>query len=87
MIRVRMTPAQLSALECRDLDSWPVEGSWLVYELAQRDAVWAALVDAANGEDGQAEHDRGRGARESARMAARARDALTRLAEKVLRSG
>lgn len=61
-LRVRMTDAQVSALECRDPDglgpvtlaAWQGRFIHLIFDRADADALWAELNDASNAEDGQA---------------------------------
>ena len=91
-IQIRLTPAQVSALECASDDSWTVMRAWRGSTLSVSDAAHArlladALADLANSEDAQAEECMRlrNGARdvEGARMASGARDALTNLAARV----
>lgn len=68
MITVRLTDAQISAFECAGMEPgaddltpedqllqrvW--QGSRLVFDPADRDAVWFAVCERSNAEDGQAE--------------------------------
>lgn len=73
MIRLRLSPAQVSALECRDgggldpltLAAW--RGSFLVFERAEAEALADELNEASNAEDAQAEFYGCRFARRAAR--------------------
>lgn len=84
-LRVKLSPAQVSALECRPLGfgldqsdpedvlldaCWDRDGRALVFEEGQRDALCAALVEASNAEDGQAEEKDDVYARRAARSLA-----------------
>lgn len=68
MITIRLTDAQRSALECAGLEPGAADltpedqllrrvwhGSRLVFDPAERDAVWSAINERSNAEDGQAE--------------------------------
>ena len=87
-LRLRLTDAQVSALECGDWSEEPHleaawdRGQWLTWDHEQTEGLASDLTAGSNSEDAMAE-DRGRGAEErlGARGAARA---LANLAGKVL---
>ena len=85
MSAIRLTPAQVSAIECRPLDEeeaiiarcW--QGGRLVFAPADREALYVALNEASNAEDADA------GLRGD-KFARRAASSLATLAAKVLRA-
>lgn len=94
-VRIRLTSAQIAALECAGLDlavddeerllAAAFTGKTLEFAAADRDAIYSAIVEAANAEDGMAEDpSRDTDARQAAR---RARDVLSRLASIALQAG
>lgn len=88
-MRVRLSDAQVSAIECRHLEDEeePIGRAWdggrnLEFEVEEREELWRALVDAGNAEDAQAQQSTG----ETRAMANRASHSLAAVAGKVLRS-
>jgi hypothetical protein len=86
VVRVRLTEAQVSALECRDCDeliqaAWD-GGRYLVFMTHDAEALADELNDASNGEDAYAEQDSG----DMAIYAARAARSLSAVYGKVLRA-
>lgn len=92
MLRVRLSPAQVAALECRGLEDPHDDGevllalAWrrggrtsLAFEPGERDALFVALCDASNAEDGHAEE-------KGCPYARRAGASLGAVASRVLRS-
>jgi len=90
VIRVRLSDAQLSAIECRDPrpEDDPVlsaawdGGRYLEFEPGDAEALDAELTEAANGEDAERQL---RGPTEG-KLAGRASWSLTHLSKKVLKS-
>ena len=85
-MKLRLSDAQVSAIECRDWSEEPVmqrawQGSYLVFEEADREPLWEELRDASNAEDAQAEYDTDAAAR---KFAGRASRSLGCVAGKVL---
>ena len=93
MIRLRITSAQVSALECRGItseDDPAIGRAWrgfavLAFEPAEAEALAAELTEAANAEDGQAE-ERGTDP-ETAKYARAACRSLTAMAARVRERG
>lgn len=89
-MKLRLTDAQVSAMECRDWTEEPVVrrcwdgGAALLFDAQDREPLYAALQDASNAEDAHAEYVLGPGdCRTYARRAARS---LATLAGRVLRA-
>lgn len=93
MIRLRLTDAQVSALECRgitDEDEPAISRAWrgsavLAFEAAEAEALARELTEAANAEDAQAEERRTDP--ETAKYARAACRSLTAMATKVRKRG
>jgi hypothetical protein len=92
-IRIRLTPAMLSALECAGIElgdddtatlrrCW--SGHYVTFTDADRDALFSEINDRSNAEDGAAEHELDPAMRT---FAARAAKSLCALASRVLREG
>lgn len=92
-VRVKLSPAQRSALECRDgggLDlltdaAWGARADYLEFAAVVTDALADELTEACNAEDGQAEEPNTDA--ESRRFARDASRALGSLAAKVRKMG
>lgn len=89
--KVRLTQAQVSALQCRDLgeledrvlaEAW--DGDYLRWEEGNTIALMDVLIDHANGEDAEAEFC---GDKVMAGYARRAARSLTCVVDKVLKAG
>lgn len=96
MIRLKLTSAQESALECRGLD-WQLDagerllsrswsGSWLEFGPEDREELASAICEASNAEDAASEEHAREGEKELARLARGAAVALGNLQLKVSRS-
>lgn len=89
-IKLRMTDAQVGALQCAYLDDMPAvrgawDGSnWLRFDRSQAEALWSEINDASNSEDGTAEELRS-SAPECAKLAGRAARSLAALGGRILR--
>ena len=87
-MRIRLSVAQLSALECAGIDeefpallkAW--QGCYLVFEPAEADAISSELTDRSNGEDAAAEQASDPAMRRQARGAS---IALGNLSSRILR--
>lgn len=90
LLRIRLSPAQVSALECREgggldevtLRAW--QGEYLVFPESERELLFEELIEASNCEDAQAEEQRYRG--ENSVAAYRAALSFSTLTGKVLRA-
>lgn len=90
-MKVRLTPPQQGALECRrdgldplTLEAW--QGRWLVFSRTRADELLSELVDASNAEDAQAERLRRQGNLLCARFAAADSRALGNVASSIVRA-
>ena len=89
-MRLQLTVAERSAVECRDWSECPAvlaawNGAWrLTFAERDRAALAAAINEASNAEDGWAEYHLSKRDREQARFATKASLALTRLYSRIL---
>ncbi len=91
-MRIKLTEAQESALECRadGLDPLTAEawnGNALVFRAEDANALFSELCEASNAEDAHAELLRGSGERQASTLTGRAARSLAALSGRVLREG
>jgi len=92
MLRIKMTEAQASAVECRDWSEEPKmtaawKGDWLEFSEQDRDALASEVNDASNTEDECAIEWKRQGADDMARLCRGASLALSNLYRKILAAG